>query len=58
MKEFRAEISKATGGKGPDVIYDPVGADFTEPALRSIAWNGRFYSWVQYIQNTDELVFN
>ncbi len=42
VKEFRAEISKATGGKGPDVIYDPVGADFTEPALRSIAWNGRF----------------
>ena len=24
------------------MIYDPVGADFTEPALRSIAWNGRF----------------
>ncbi len=32
VKQFRAEISKATNGKGPDVIYDPVGADFTEPA--------------------------
>ena len=42
VKQFRNEIAKATGGKGPDVIYDPVGADFTEPALRSIAWNGRF----------------
>ena len=42
VKEFRAEISKATGGKGPDVIYDPVGGDFSEQAFRAIAWNGRF----------------
>ena len=42
IKEFRSEIAKTSGGKGPDVIYDPVGGNFTEPALRSIAWGGRF----------------
>ena len=31
-----------TGGKGPDVIYDPVGGELTEPAFRSIAWRGRY----------------
>jgi NADPH2:quinone reductase len=31
-----------TGGRGPDVIYDPVGGDFAEPAFRSIAWRGRY----------------
>jgi len=41
VKLFRADITKASGGKGPDVIYDPLGDKFTEPALRSIAWGGR-----------------
>ena len=39
---FREEIKALTGGKGPDVIYDPVGGDFAEPAFRSIAWRGRY----------------
>lgn len=39
---FRDAIKAATGGKGPDVIYDPVGGDFAEPAFRSIAWRGRY----------------
>ncbi len=39
---FRDAIGKATGGKGPDLIYDPVGGDFAEPAFRSIAWRGRY----------------
>lgn len=39
---FREAIKEATGGKGPDVIYDPVGGDFAEPAFRSIAWRGRY----------------
>jgi NADPH2:quinone reductase len=39
---FREAIKAATGGKGPDVIYDPVGGDFAEPAFRSIAWRGRY----------------
>lgn len=39
---LRDAIKAATGGKGPDVIYDPVGGDFAEPAFRSIAWRGRY----------------
>ncbi len=39
---LRDAIKTATGGKGPDVIYDPVGGDFAEPAFRSIAWRGRY----------------
>ena len=42
IKQFRSEIATTSGGKGPDVIYDPVGGNFTEPSLRSIAWGGRF----------------
>ena len=32
----------AVGSDGADVIYDPVGGDYAEPALRSIAWEGRY----------------
>jgi len=39
--QFRQAIKTLTDGKGPDVIYDPVGGDFSEPAFRSIAWRGR-----------------
>ena len=39
---FREQLKTLTGGKGPDVIYDPVGGDYAEPALRSIAWRGRY----------------
>jgi NADPH:quinone reductase len=39
---FRDEIKRATDGKGPDVVYDPVGGDLAEPAFRSIAWRGRY----------------
>ena len=41
IKQFRSDITKTSEGKGPDVIYDPVGGNFTEPALRSITWGGR-----------------
>ncbi len=40
--DLRAAIKAATDGKGPDVIYDPVGGIYTEPALRSIGWRGRY----------------
>ena len=40
-EDLREALKAATGGKGPDVIYDPVGGPYTEPALRSIAWRGR-----------------
>ena len=41
-QDLREAIKELTGGKGPDVIYDPVGGDLAEPALRSIAWRGRY----------------
>jgi NADPH2:quinone reductase len=40
--DLREAIKAATGGKGPDVIYDPVGGDYTEAAFRSIGWRGRY----------------
>lgn len=39
--ELRDAIKTLTEGKGVDVVYDPVGGAYTEPALRSIAWRGR-----------------
>jgi NADPH:quinone reductase len=39
---LRDEIKRATDGKGPDVVYDPVGGDLAEPVFRSIAWRGRY----------------
>jgi NADPH2:quinone reductase len=41
-EDLRARLKDLTGGKGVDVIYDPVGGDMAETALRSIAWEGRF----------------
>jgi len=41
-ENLREAIKTLTEGHGPDVIYDPVGGDFTEPAFRSIAWRGRY----------------
>ncbi len=40
-EDLRERIAALTGGKGPDVIYDPVGGPYTEQAFRSIAWEGR-----------------
>jgi len=40
-EDLREQIKVLTAGIGPDVIFDPVGGSFTEPALRSIAWRGR-----------------
>ena len=41
-EDLREAIKAATNGKGPDVVYDPVGGSYTEPAFRSIAWRGRY----------------
>ncbi|MFN3792631.1 NADPH:quinone oxidoreductase family protein [Massilia sp.] len=40
-EDLREALKAATNGRGPDVIYDPVGGKYSEPALRSIAWRGR-----------------
>ena len=39
---LRDEIKRLAGDQGVDVVCDPVGGPYTEPALRSTAWNGRF----------------
>ena len=41
-ENLRDSLKALTDGKGPDVIYDPVGGDFAEPAFRGIAWRGRY----------------
>ena len=41
-QNMREVLKTLTEGKGPDVIYDPVGGDFAEPAFRSMAWRGRY----------------
>jgi len=41
-ENLREALKSLTDGKGPDVIYDPVGGEYTEPAFRSIAWRGRY----------------
>ncbi|UCZ82724.1 NADPH:quinone oxidoreductase family protein [Pseudomonas sp. L5B5] len=38
---LKDEIKRLTDGNGADVIYDPVGGDLFDQAIRSIAWNGR-----------------
>ena len=40
-QSLKDELKKLTGGKGVDVIYDPVGGPLFEEAFRCIAWNGR-----------------
>ncbi|MDT7521736.1 NADPH:quinone oxidoreductase family protein [Rhodoferax sp. TBRC 17198] len=41
-ENLRDALKALTQGRGPDVIYDPVGGDLAEPAFRSIAWRGRY----------------
>ncbi|MDD5031068.1 MAG: zinc-binding dehydrogenase [Rhodoferax sp.] len=41
-EDLRTRLKELTDGKGPDVIYDPVGGHYAEPAFRSIAWGGRY----------------
>ncbi|MEO5972233.1 MAG: NADPH:quinone oxidoreductase family protein [Sphingomicrobium sp.] len=41
-KALSEQFKAAVGPAGADVVYDPVGGDYTEPALRAIAWEGRY----------------
>jgi NADPH2:quinone reductase len=41
-EDLKERLKVLTGGQGVDVVYDPVGGPFSEPALRSTAWEGRF----------------
>ena len=42
QKELAGEFKLATGRDGADVVYDAVGGDYAEPALRAMDWNGRY----------------
>jgi NADPH:quinone reductase-like Zn-dependent oxidoreductase len=41
-KALAQQFKDAVGPEGADIVYDIVGGDYSEPALRSIAWEGRF----------------
>lgn len=42
QKKLSGELKRASGRDGPDVVYDAVGGDYAEPALRSMDWGGRY----------------
>jgi len=42
QKALSEQFKAAVGPAGADVIFDPVGGDYAEPALRSIGWEGRY----------------
>ena len=41
-ESVKDRVKELTDGRGVDVVYDPVGGDFSEPAVRSMGWNGRY----------------
>ena len=41
-ESLKDRVKELTGGAGVDVVYDPVGGDFSEPAVRSMGWKGRY----------------
>lgn len=41
-EDLRERVKALTEGRGVDVVYDPVGGRYAEPALRSMAWKGRY----------------
>lgn len=42
QKALSSEFKRLSGGEGVDVVYDAVGGDYAEPAIRALAWTGRF----------------
>jgi len=40
--DLREALKRLGGARGIDVVYDPVGGQYTEPALRSLGWEGRY----------------
>ncbi|NER16442.1 NADPH:quinone oxidoreductase family protein [Spongiivirga citrea] len=41
-EDLKSRIKELTDGKGVDVVYDPVGGAYSEPAIRGMAWEGRY----------------
>ncbi len=42
VEDLKVAAKELTGGRGVDVVFDPVGDRFAEPALRSVGWGGRY----------------
>ena len=42
VKSLAALFKSAVGERGADVVFDPVGGDYADPAIRAIAWGGRY----------------
>jgi NADPH2:quinone reductase len=42
VEDLKLSLKALTGTKGVDVLYDPVGGDYAEAALRAMAWDGRY----------------
>ena len=40
--DLKLAIKELTDGKGVDVVYDPIGGNYSEAAIRGMAWNGRY----------------
>lgn len=41
-EDLKSRLRELTGGRGVDVVYDCVGGDSAEPAIRALAWGGRY----------------
>lgn len=41
-EDLKDRVKKLTGGNGADVVYDPVGGPYSEPAIRATGWGGRY----------------
>jgi NADPH2:quinone reductase len=41
-EDLKDALRRVTDGKGADVVYDPVGGPYAEPAIRAVAWGGRY----------------
>ncbi|MBW2268642.1 MAG: NADPH:quinone oxidoreductase family protein [Deltaproteobacteria bacterium] len=42
QEDLKVRAKELTGGRGADVVYDPVGGEYAEQALRATAWQGRY----------------
>jgi len=40
--DWKARVEEVTGGKGADVVFDPIGGELFDPALSSLGWGGRY----------------
>ena len=57
-EDLRGQIKALTNGKGANVIYDPVGGKYAEPAFRTLAWGGRYLVIGFAAGNIPSLPFN